>query len=130
MTRRITTHAHNALNDALIIEATDEPGIGGAHHEYLITTEIPTIDQPNQLVDRGGWRISFQNGGVAVSGVNGISHEALLAIIRDRLMCFQRGPFVCEESENALYHVDMALKILHARTAERTRRGVEGKHEV
>jgi hypothetical protein len=50
----------------------------------------------------------------------------LLAVVRDRLECFQRGPFACDTNQQALDHVVAAMESLHSRTKERVVRGVEG----
>ena len=74
--------------------------------------------------------ITFQEGPIAEYGVNGISNEALLAIIEDRLAGFQAGPFACRENALALTKIQEAMHWLHHRTRERVTRGVEGTHSV
>jgi hypothetical protein len=71
----------------------------------------------------------FQHGPIPQTGLNGVTNEALLAIIADRLERFQQGEFPCQENESALHHTKMALDRLRARTKNRIERGVEGKHE-
>ena len=71
--------------------------------------------------------IDFQKGNIAENGVNGITNEALLAIVIHRLECFQSGRFPCDENANALVDVECALKHLESRTQQRKARGVEGK---
>ena len=113
--RTIETHAVNGLNEALTLDVLDEPGQGGACHHYRVSwTPAETCN------------IHFQNGPIKEFGVNGISGEALLAIVRDRLECFQRGPYVCETNQQALDHVVAAMGALESRTRERVDRGVEG----
>jgi hypothetical protein len=58
--------------------------------------------------------------------VNGISIEALLAIVEDRLLGFQSGQFSCRENSIALTKVQEALLWLAKRTRDRVARGVEG----
>jgi hypothetical protein len=70
--------------------------------------------------------IRFQNGPIRDSGVNGVSQEALLAIVIDRLRAFQRGPYLCRENAIALTHLEDALGWLQRRTRDRLKRGVEG----
>jgi len=113
--REITMHKANPLNDLLTILVLDEPGAGGADHEYRVS-------RPGSVVTC----IEFQNGPIAEVGVNGLTHEVLLAIVIDRLQSFQAGPFACRENANALRHVEEALKWLISRTKDRMRRGVEG----
>ncbi len=102
---------------------TDEPGAGGACHEYCIgeagSTKIPTFGQ-----------ISFQNGPVAEAGVNGCHQEDLIAIVIDRLQHFQRGNYSCRENALAITKLEEALHWLNHRTAERVARGVEGTSQT
>lgn len=119
MQREITSHIVNPVNDKLAIRVIDQPGAGGANHEYRIVT----VDQPNNR----HWHLSFQNGAIAEYGVNGVTQEALLAIVADRLESFQAGPFACLENLNALEHVRDAMTWLASRTKDRMARGVEGK---
>lgn len=114
----LTSHKVNSTNAQLEIEATDDPGSGGAYHVYAIRTPV------------GQATIAFQNGPIAEVGVNGITHEALLAIIEDRLRAFQGGPFACRENAIALTKIQEALMWLHKRTQDRMTRGVEGTSTV
>jgi hypothetical protein len=75
-------------------------------------------------------RISFQNGPIAEAGVNGLTQEALLAIVADRLRSFQAGPYACPENGDALAAVEEAMACLHSRTKARMARGVEGTHQA
>lgn len=103
----------------LKIEVTDEPGAGGASHDYLISAPPGS---PIGLV-----HILFQNGPIKETGVNGITNEALLAIVIDRLRSFQAGSFACDENHEALVLCELALQTLQMRTRDRLRRGVEGE---
>ncbi|PZA14208.1 hypothetical protein, partial [Parazoarcus communis] len=73
--------------------------------------------------------ILFQNGPINEAGVNGLTHEALLAIVADRLRSFQAGPFSCKANACALTHIEEAMHWLQQRTLERMRRGVEGTNQ-
>lgn len=122
--RTITDHKLNGLNDAITITVTDEPGQGGACHEYEVA--IP-LSEPLGLNPRGDvTKIHFQNGPIQESGVNGISGEALVAIVIDRLRSFQAGPFACRDNAVALTHFEEGLMWLQRRTRDRLARGVEG----
>ncbi len=115
MTREITDHVANPVNDRIKITVTDEPGPGGANHHYQID------------IFRGdGINLYFQKGGIAENGVNGVTQEVLLAVCIDRLRCFQAGKFSCRENAIALTKMEEALHWLHSRTRERMKRGVEG----
>jgi hypothetical protein len=113
----------------LEIEVRDEPGQGGANHEYIIRG-FDDSDNPSNGVVQGdkSLRILFQNGPIKEYGVNGITGEALLAIQIDRLRSFQAGAFACRENAIALTHCEEALMWLQRRTVERIKRGVEGTH--
>ncbi len=99
--------------------ALDEPGRGGACHEYLVCERHHS---------KSLGRIHFQNGPILEVGVNGIQNEDLLAIVLDRLEGFQSGPFACEANQRARDFCSQALQALQFRTKERIYRGVEGTH--
>lgn len=107
------------------MDAPDKEKGGGANHQYDIG-----------IATEGGskWdvhcQVHFQHGPVKDCGVNGITNEALMAIVIDRLRSFQRGPFACRENALALTNLEQSMMWLHKRTLDRVRRGVEGKHEV
>lgn len=70
--------------------------------------------------------ISFQLGGVADNGVNGLTNEALLAILIHRTKLLD-AKFGCDENKRAINHMEDALVNLEVRSARRMVRGVEGK---
>ena len=120
MYRLIKTHAGNRLNDAIEVRALGEPGAGGACLEYVVLAQ-------NVFGERAfGSHIKFQTGNPA-EGINGLSNESILAVVRDRLEGFVNGPFGSPESSEALAHVIMAMECLQRRTAERIARCVEGQ---
>ena len=122
--REIYDHKINPANDILTISARDEPGSGGANHEYHVGDFVSDRDGKVDLT------IRFQNGPIPESGVNGVTQEVLLAIVADRLRGFQKGPFACKANACALTHIEEAMHWLQQRTIERMRRGVEGTHTV
>ena len=122
--RNLTDHKLNELNDALEIDVMDEPGQGGACHKYRISL----FDTDGHSLDTET-HINFQNGPIKEAGVNGISQEALLAIVIDRLKSFQAGPFASEDNAKALGHTQAALAWLQKRTKDRLTRGVEGTNQ-
>ncbi len=111
----------------LQIEVLDEPGAGGACHEYSV--EWMPRDTSETSTARRSVSIGFQNGPIKEAGVNGITQEALLAIVIDRLRSFQTGQFSCRENAIALTHIEEALMWLQRRTVARIKRGVEGTNE-
>jgi hypothetical protein len=70
--------------------------------------------------------LRFQHGGVAENGVNGITNEALLAILIHRTKHLN-NKFACDENVRAITHMEEALVNLEVRSARRIVRGVEGK---
>lgn len=128
--REITDHIVNPINDRLEVTVTDEPGAGGASHRYEVKgfqfCTNPSLGLDEQYDDRT--IILFQNGPIAEVGVNGITHEALLAIVADRLKSFQAGPYANDYNAAALAHVQSAMGALFDRTRQRMARGVEGTH--
>lgn len=112
--RTLTEHKINPANDRLTITVCDEPGAGGAYHEYEIS------GAPDPVL------IKFQKGPINEAGINGVTQEVLLAIVADRLRSFQSGPFSCRENALALTKIEEAMHWLHSRTLSRMQRGVEG----
>ena len=131
--RTITDHKLNGLNDALTITVLDEPGQGGACHEYAIERIAPEDGPGFRDAATQEWHdatiIKFQNGPIKEAGVNGISGEALLAVVIDRLRCFQKGEFACRDNAVALTKLEESLMWLQKRTRDREARGVEGTNQ-
>lgn len=121
--RTIDDHQVNPANDTLTITVVDEPGSGGANHLYR-------VENPQLANDPAFHLIHFQEGPIAEAGVNGITHEVLLAIVADRLQCFQAGPYASSDNARALIAVREAMTFLQNRTRERIARGVEGTHQL
>jgi len=136
--RVIDDHKVNPANDVLEITVIDEPGAGGANHAYLVrganltrNDSLPNLWAAGNSPETSlGVDILFQNGPIPEVGVNGLTHEVLLAIVADRLRSFQKGPYACKANACALTHIEEAQHWLQQRTIERMRRGVEGTHTV
>jgi hypothetical protein len=106
------------LHREMTVTAVDDPGPGGANHEYQI-----------QCRGEHGSTITvlkFQKGPVNEVGANGISDEALLTILIHRLNGFQHGPFASREGLIALTNMQQAHHWLRERYEDRNQRGVEG----
>lgn len=123
--RQLTDHKVNETNEALAITVLDEPGAGGANHEYQISWANGEDPVPLSKT----CFIGFQNGPIKEKGVNGVTQEALLAIVTDRLRSFQAGPYACRENAIALTHIETAQMWLQKRTRDRLARGVEGTNQ-
>lgn len=124
MSRKITDHKVNGLNEAIEITVLDEPGQGNACHKY-------EIDLVGGAPESGGGKtvINFQNGPIQEAGINGISNESLLAVVIDRLRGFQSGQFACRDNALALTKLEESVMWLKKRTLDRMARGVEGTNQ-
>lgn len=122
MTRNLTSHKVNGCNTDIDVHVGDEPGYGNACHLYEVS--MSSDDGPLSST------IAFQNGPILEFGTNGITHEVLLAIIEDRLLGFQSGPYACRENAVALTKIQEAMMWLKKRTTDRLERGVEGTHSL
>ena len=106
--------------------AIDEPGCGGANHEYQIA--------PYGCDESGegyfpSLNISFQNGPRNDSdSIHGVLDTDLLEIVRDRLRGFQSGEFACRENACALTHIEEALMWMNRRVEDRIERRVLGTY--
>jgi hypothetical protein len=114
MVRQISTHVvpGDICNEQITILAKGLPNTGGAHTVYTINDKV----------------IEFQVGNPA-DGVNGITNEALLAIVIDRLQGFVNGPFHSIDTHVALANCKRAMECLHHRTRDRIENGKLGKQE-
>lgn len=123
--RTIESHKVNGCNEAIDLLVMDEPGSGGANHEYAIRVNLDRDKSLHQTT-----MVNFQNGPINEVGTNGVTNEVLLAIVIDRLQSFQKGPYACRENALALTKLEEAQHWFHHRTRGRLSRGVEGTHEV
>lgn len=105
------------LNDRILIEPVGQRSAGGAsscYHLHLRAEGGATVVIP------------FQDGNP--NGViNGVSNEALIAIVMDRCRDWQDGPFPHDKNAEALGHLAAAMKCFHDRALERIERGVQGE---
>lgn len=113
----------NGMHRFTVVHTGDEPGMGGASHEYYIS---PKDIEEKGVVGEFGY-VTFQKGPIKETKSNGCFIEDLIAICIDRLEGFQSGDFPCRENALALTKLEEALHWLDHRTSDRQRRGVEGK---
>ena len=97
------------------IQVLDEAGSGGACHKYSLY--LPNMDETV---------VSFQDGPIKEVGINGLTHESLLAVVIDRLESFQAGDYACHENAMALTYINKGLEVLQLRTMRRLGLGIEG----
>jgi hypothetical protein len=74
--------------------------------------------------------IKFQLGPIRECGANGTTMEHIMELLIARLKGFQEGPYACSYNRLAILSLLSAHAALSERTAERTRRGVEGLNKV
>lgn len=80
-----------------------------------------------------GMTISWQNGqlgrGDERKEPNGAFVEDVIHAAAERIRFYQASKFACDENEEALQYLELALDALRSRTAKREARKVEGTHE-
>lgn len=83
-----------------------------------------------------GLNIEWQNGprtpdakGNLAPSNGAFVEDAIYAAIQ-RLQFFQGSKYKHDGNANAIFHLEQALSCLNARRQDRSKRGVEGKHEV
>ncbi len=111
--RKLSDHKLPGLNEALEITVLDAVGADGANHLYEIAFVKGNMGGTSRTI------ISFQNGPIKEVGVNGISTEALLAIVMDRLEAAQAESFSRDDNATARKHAELALFWMQKRTKDR-----------
>src|SRR6187399_2589863 len=113
--REIHSHKLNFLNDAISIASEDIPQ-GLAPRVYVMTVNqrlpgvvLDAVEPLQEVV------IRFQDGNPKFK-ITGFTNEALLAIVADRLTCFNNGPFKSRENAIALTKIEEAMLWLMKRT--------------
>lgn len=130
-------HDGHGLNEDLEIDCDDrdvETG-GGASHYYEIGRGISPEDPGDRTVaehmaEHLYATIQFQKGPRHhPESTPGITDGALLAVIIDRYLAFQKGPFACRENALVITKLQEALHWMKHRADDRARRDVLGKLE-
>ena len=123
--RELFDHKVNRFNrECIDVLTADKRASDNAHHAYIISArafEMPKDAEPVVSV-----YLQFQNGGLNV-GANGITDQALIAVILDRLRSFNDGQFRCRENSIIITKLEEALLWMEKRGNDRARRGVEGE---
>lgn len=120
--RTVPTRALTPTDKAITTTCDDrDPAAGNMSHEYSV-----------DYMGESGWSqtLHFQHGPIAEHGVNGLTNEVLLSIVRDRLEGAQEGPFRCRENALAITKIEEAELWLAKRTLDRMTRGVEGQSKA
>ena len=74
-------------------------------------------------------RLEFQTGSIERNGLNGMTTEALLAILIHRTK-FLNVAVPCDENDRAIRHMEDALANLEVRSTRRITRGVDGTKAI
>ncbi|KFX56156.1 ABC transporter ATPase [Clostridium botulinum] len=98
-----------------------EVGPGGAYHKYNIISNDNGI-----LLGSVQFQMGPRN---ETNSIAGVIDSDLLEIVRDRLQCFQTGPFSSRENAIALTHIEEALMWMNRRVEDRIERNVLGRNE-
>ena len=75
-----------------------------------------------------GFTIVWQRGPLLESGRNGAFIEEILSAVVSRLEFFQESACAHPRNEEAIQHINDAVRSLNSRTEERQARGVEGSY--
>lgn len=110
-------HDGHGLNESIVIQA-DDKGPGGASHLYTMVISGEEVAS-----------IQFQRGPRNTPGSTpGVTEAALLAVLIDRLQCFQAGEYACRENAIQITKLEEALHWARARADARAKRGVLGTY--
>ena len=85
-----------------------------------------TLDNEHGLVQE----LKFQDGTVLESGFNGIQVDDLITLAITIMERLNSGDYRCRENSCAITKLEEAAMWLNKRTADRVKRGVEGKSEI
>lgn len=117
--------------------------IGLAYWERDPFSQLPQVIQEDHRVDESGcpaggcsiatgMQIDWQNGPLVRDGEriapNGAFLMTVIAAAAGRLRHYQNTQFACKENQEALGHLEMAMRWLKQRQAKRTEAGVFGTH--
>lgn len=120
-----------ATQDEFDVYVTDVAGKAGP---ITATNETMNGNPHGGLTIGKGFEINWQKGplgrGKDRQEPNGAFVEDVIAAAKYRIEFYQSSKFESKFNEMALIHLNLALKMLDMRTAEREIREVEGTHEV
>jgi len=125
----ITDHVlpSDSLNERIEVFAdARDPMAGNASHRYELRVNAPGKDAS---IISG--LLQFQHGPRDERGsLPGVTNEAVIAVVIDRLRGFQSGPYACRENALAITKLEEAMHWLQRRSIERMKQGVLGKNET
>lgn len=118
-------HRVNACNEALTIRVEGPAYVIGARDPASGLYGASFMPDGSPVV------IQFHEGALDADGnPNGVTVEALLAVLVHRMQGYQASPFACRENALALTKMQEAGMWLRARTESRQARGIEGTQRV
>lgn len=95
------------------------------HYTFKTTKEVADVHPLSSLPSV----LHFQDGPIPMHGVNGVTTEAVLAVLIHRTKTLN-DKFPCTENEQMISHMEAAIAAGKARTANRIARNVEGTYKV
>lgn len=119
---RVTCHLNpdpNAPIEPLVVYRQGQPNQSDIFTTYRLSSNEGSNDAFHHV-------LTFRKGNVSPKGV---TNEALLAVVLDRLESAQAGKCPCDENAAAINHLWRALGSLHARTMRRCCEGTIGTQE-
>jgi hypothetical protein len=126
-TTRTISNPYVPHSGPITIKADErDPENGNGSHTYVIHIDN---GEKHSLKKCPPVEINFQHGPIQDTGANGITNEALIAVVIDRLEGFNESPFRCRENSLAITALEEAMHWLHFRTVKRQSRGVEGTNK-
>ena len=108
----IDTHHVEGYDYNINIKAVPVERYGLPSYTYQLTKDYADKSWYQYIKE-----LSFQVGDPKVYGVNGVTNEALLAIMIHRLQGFQNNSSTnCSENQEAINHMELAMEALNSRT--------------
>lgn len=128
--REIFDHKNNKYNrEHITVRTGDYRSSDNANHKYVILVYANPLSDGVQPGPIAQCEINFQNGGLKEVGPNGITDQALLAVVLDRLRSFNDGPYRSRENSMMITKLEEVLMWGEKRGNDRARRGVEGERK-
>lgn len=129
--RELYDHKNNKYNrEHVVVKTADFRASDGANHKYEVLVYANPLSDGVQQGPIATCEVNFQNGGLAEVGPNGITDQALIAIVLDRVRSFNDGPYRCRENSVMITKLEEALMWGRNRADDRSMRGVEGERKA
>lgn len=129
--RELYDHKNNKYNrEHIVVKTADVRASDGANHKYQVLVYTNPLSEGVQQGPIATCDINFQDGGLSEVGPNGITDQALIAVVLDRVRGFNEGPYRCRENSVMITKLEEALMWDRKRADDRSMRGVEGERKV